>query len=112
MLALVAMLVVIIAILFGNRSQFDFSCHRGIITYFAFLWYNWRWKGGRVVEGTGLENQRWKHPQVRILSFPPKSPILAFFLARSSIRRTSQEENTNLGDFKLVGHVLSAKNRQ
>ena len=71
MLALVAMFVVIIAILFGNRSQFDFSCHRDIITYFAFLWYNWRWKGGRVVEGTGLENQRWKHPQVRILSFPP-----------------------------------------
>lgn len=25
-----------------------------------------------MVEGTGLENQRWKHPQVRILSFPPK----------------------------------------
>ena len=24
-----------------------------------------------MVEGTGLENQRWKHPQVRILSFPP-----------------------------------------
>ena len=44
--------------------------------------------------------------------FRQKSPILAFFLARSSIRRTSQEENTNLGDFKLVGHVLSAKNRQ
>ena len=25
-----------------------------------------------MVEGTGLENQRWQHPQVRILSFPPK----------------------------------------
>ena len=24
-----------------------------------------------MVEGTGLENQRWQHPQVRILSFPP-----------------------------------------
>lgn len=26
-----------------------------------------------MVEGTGLENQRWKHPQVRILSFPPET---------------------------------------
>ena len=25
-----------------------------------------------MVEGTGLENQRWQHPQVRILSFPPR----------------------------------------
>ena len=25
-----------------------------------------------MVEGTGLENQRGKPPQVRILSFPPK----------------------------------------
>ena len=72
MFALVAVFMIIVAILFGNRSQFDFSCHGDIITYYSFLWYNWRWKGGRVVEGTGLENQRWKHPQVRILSFPPK----------------------------------------
>ena len=28
-------------------------------------------KGGRVVDGTGLENQRTKVPQVRILSLPP-----------------------------------------
>ena len=34
-----------------------------------------------MVEGTGLENQRRKRPQVRILSFPPnlfrevKSPV-------------------------------------
>ena len=34
--------------------------------------YNYRWKGGRVVDGTGLENQRGKPPQVRILSLPPK----------------------------------------
>lgn len=29
-----------------------------------------------MVEGTGLENQRWKHPQVRILSFPPYFEIV------------------------------------
>ena len=40
MFALVAVFVVIIAILFGNRSQFDFSCHGDIITYFVDLWYN------------------------------------------------------------------------
>lgn len=33
MFPLVAMLVVVIAILFGNRSQFDFSCHGVIIAY-------------------------------------------------------------------------------
>ena len=71
MLALVAVLVIIIAVLFGNRFHFEFSCHRAIITYFGELWYNREWKGGRVVEGTGLENQRRKRPQVRILSFPP-----------------------------------------
>ena len=71
MLSLIAVFVIIIAILFGNWSQFDFSCHRGIITYFDDLWYNWERKGGRVVYGTGLENQRGKPPQVRILSFPP-----------------------------------------
>ena len=70
--AFVAVLVIIIAILFGNRSQFDFSCHGNIITYFLDLWYNRERKGGRVVEGTGLENQRGKPPQVRILSFPPR----------------------------------------
>ena len=37
MFALVAVLMIIIAILFGNRSQFDFSCHGDIITYFSFL---------------------------------------------------------------------------
>ncbi len=40
MLAFVAMFVIIIAILFGNRSQFDFSCHGIIITYFGDLCYN------------------------------------------------------------------------
>ena len=29
-----------------------------------------------MVEGTGLENQRRKRPQVRILSFPPKQSIV------------------------------------
>ena len=35
-----------------------------------------------MVDGTGLENQRTKVPQVRILSLPPtkKSPGLATFL--------------------------------
>lgn len=33
-----------------------------------------------MVEGTGLENQRRKRPQVRILSFPPKiSPLGPIF---------------------------------
>lgn len=71
MLPLVAVLVVVVAILFGYRTHLDFSCHRVIISYFESLWYNKRRKGGRVVEGTGLENQRRKRPQVRILSFPP-----------------------------------------
>lgn len=31
--------------------------------------------------------------------FPKKSPILAFFLLRSPIRRASVGENTNLDDF-------------
>ena len=33
-----------------------------------------------MVEGTGLENQRWKHPQVRILSFPPEILVLGEYL--------------------------------
>ena len=43
---------------------------RGLILG-GLICYNSGWKGGRVVEGTGLENQRRKRPQVRILSFPP-----------------------------------------
>ena len=71
MFPLVAMLMIIVAVLLGNRSQFDFSCHAMIISYLIEMWYNKRWKGGRVVDGTGLENQRVKAPQVRILSLPP-----------------------------------------
>ena len=71
MFALVAVFVIVVAILFRNDFHFEFSCHRVIIPYFLFMWYNWRWKGGRVVDGTGLENQRTKVPQVRILSLPP-----------------------------------------
>ena len=71
MLPLVAMFMIIVAVLLGNRSQFDFSCHAMIISYLGEMWYNKRWKGGRVVDGTGLENQRTKVPQVRILSLPP-----------------------------------------
>ena len=67
----VAMFVIIVAVLFGNRSQFDFSCHDMIITYLEEMWYNKRWKGGRVVDGTGLENQQINVSQVRILSLPP-----------------------------------------
>ena len=37
MFALVAVFMIIVAILFGNRSQFDFSCHVDIITYFISL---------------------------------------------------------------------------
>ena len=37
MLALVAVLVIIIAVLFGNRFHFEFSCHGTIITYFGAL---------------------------------------------------------------------------
>ena len=70
-LALVAMLVIVVAILFGNWSHFEFSCHGVIISYFKILWYNKKRKGGRVVDGTGLENQHTKVSQVRILSLPP-----------------------------------------
>ena len=35
-----------------------------------------KWKGGRVVDGTGLENQRVKAPQVRILSLPPRFRLM------------------------------------
>lgn len=70
-LTFVAMFVIVIAVLLGNRLHLEFSCHEVIISYFEKIWYNSRWKGGRVVEGTGLENQRRKRPQVRILSFPP-----------------------------------------
>jgi hypothetical protein len=34
MLALVAVFVIIVAVLLGNRAQFDFSCHGYIITCF------------------------------------------------------------------------------
>ena len=67
------MLVIVIAVLFGNRSQFDFSCHVMIISYLIEMWYNKRWKGGRVVDGTGLENQQINVSQVRILSLPPNN---------------------------------------
>ena len=75
MFPLVAMFMIIVAVLLGNRSQFDFSCHIMIISYLIEMWYNRRWKGGRVVDGTGLENQRVKAPQVRILSLPPENKI-------------------------------------
>ena len=58
MFALVAMLMIVIAILFRNYFHLEFSCHGVIIPYFLLIWYNKRWKGGRVVDGTGLENQR------------------------------------------------------
>ena len=32
--ALIAVFVIVVAILFGNRSQFNFSCHEDIITYY------------------------------------------------------------------------------
>ena len=71
MFALVAMLVIIVAILLCNDFHFEFSCHGVIIPYFLLMWYNKRWKGGRVVDGTGLENQQINVSQVRILSLPP-----------------------------------------
>lgn len=40
MLALVVVLVVIIAVLLGNRLHFEFSCHFPIIPYLEDLWYN------------------------------------------------------------------------
>ena len=33
-----------------------------------------------MVEGTGLENQRRKRPQVRILSFPPSEAFMTVAL--------------------------------
>ena len=33
-----------------------------------------------MVEGTGLENQRRKRPQVRILSFPPFFIVFKMFV--------------------------------
>ena len=71
MFAFVAMLVIIVAILLCNDFHFEFSCHGVIIPYFLLMWYNKRWKGGRVVDGTGLENQQVNASQVRILSPPP-----------------------------------------
>ena len=43
-----------------------------------FLWYNGLRKGGRVVDGTGLENQQVNASQVRILSLPPNLKNEAF----------------------------------
>lgn len=84
MLALVAVFMIIIAILLRDNLHFYFSCHIIIIAYFLKKWYNGRWKGDRVVDGAGLENQRVKAPQVRILSFPPyydkKDPEGSFFI--------------------------------
>lgn len=37
MFPLVAVFMVVVAILFRNRSQFNFSCHGDIITYFGIL---------------------------------------------------------------------------
>jgi hypothetical protein len=36
----VAVFVVIVAILFGNRAHFNFSCHGVIIPHFLKIWYN------------------------------------------------------------------------
>lgn len=81
MFAFVAVLMIVVAILFGNRAHFKFSCHGLIISYFGIMWYNWRWKGGRVVDGTGLENQQINVSQVRILSLPPpEAPSWRFFV--------------------------------
>ena len=75
MFPLVAVFVVVVAVLLCNDFHLEFSCHRVIIPYFPKIWYNRRRKGGRVVDGTGLENQRVKAPQVRILSLPPENKI-------------------------------------
>ena len=53
-----------------KKHKYDIMGVWGVF-YSLRVWYNWEWKGGRVVYGTGLENQRGKPPQVRILSFPP-----------------------------------------
>ena len=71
MLPFVAVLVVVVAVLLCNDFHLEFSCHGVIISYFLLIWYNKRWKGGRVVDGTGLENQQINVSQVRILSLPP-----------------------------------------
>ena len=42
-----------------------------------FFWYDSKWKGGRVVDGTGLENRQVNASQVRILSLPPESGTVA-----------------------------------
>lgn len=37
MLPFVAMFMIIVAVLFRNRTQFDFSCHESIITYYLLV---------------------------------------------------------------------------
>ena len=62
-----------------------------------------RWKGGRVVDGTGLENQ-----QVNSLAGSNPVPsairnaILAFFYDRSINNSASHKENTNLTFLKFL----------
>lgn len=42
-----------------------------------FFCYDSKWKGGRVVDGTGLENRQVNASQVRILSLPPNRGTVA-----------------------------------
>ena len=43
-----------------------------LVACFVNPCYNEKRKGGRVVEGTGLENRQVNASQVRILSLPPE----------------------------------------
>lgn len=56
----------------GGFSQDDFSLYGE-----EFFCYDSKWKGGRVVDGTGLENRQVNASQVRILSLPPNRGTVA-----------------------------------
>ena len=63
-----------------------------------------------MVEGTGLENQRRKRPQVRILSFPPgrfeKWP-LGHFLNLLRQKKTGCEPKVRIPRFSAGFLILS-----
>lgn len=48
-----------------------------------------------MVDGTGLENQRWKHPQVRILFLPPEISFLGGYDFKVLIAKGREDCNKN-----------------
>ena len=62
-----------------------------------------------MVEGTGLENQRRKRPQVRILSFPPRQKEALEGLVFVLMKIDSSQGSHRARSARFPYPVLSAK---